>query len=460
MNDIKIDKSFPMGQSDGLVRGYKIKSFDNVYRSNRQSKVKYWFAGIMLFFAVILFLPWTQNIKAKGTITTLFQEQRPQNVNSPIPGKIVKWWVKEGDFVKKGDTILQISEIKEDYLDPNLVGRTQQQVEAKKGTINYYQGKITTVDAQIEALNNAKKLKIEQLNNKLRQLDNKLTGERAELQAVNNEFDLAKDQYTRQQKMFDEGLVSQTQLQQRNLSYQNALAKKIMVENKLAQTQQEVTNVKIEQNGVEQEYTEKISKAEGDRFQSLSQIATGQGDVAKLENQVSNYTIRNGMYIILAPQDGQVTQAGKSGIGEILKEGERIVVIVPTRVNYAVEMYVRPVDLPLINIGQKVRFTFDGFPAIIFSGWPDNSYGTFGGKIVAFENNISPNGLFRVIVTEDSSDKKWPEQIKIGSGALGIALLKDVPIWYELWRNINGFPPDYYTLKQSATKTDDMAKNK
>lgn len=460
MKEIKIDKNFPIGRSDGSVRGYKIKSFDNVYRSNRQSKVKYWFAGIMLFFAVILFLPWTQNIKAKGTITTLFQEQRPQNVNSPIPGKIMKWWVKEGDFVKKGDTILQISEIKEDYLDPNLVGRTQQQVEAKKGTINYYQGKITTVDAQIEALNNAKKLKIEQLNNKLRQLDNKLIGERAELQAVNNEFDLAKDQYTRQQKMFDEGLVSQTQLQQRNLSYQNALAKKIMVENKLAQTQQEVTNVKIEQNGVEQEYTEKISKAEGERFQSLSQIATGQGDVAKLENQVSNYTIRNGMYIILAPQDGQITQAGKSGIGEILKEGERIVVIVPTRVNYAVEMFVRPVDLPLINIGQKVRFTFDGFPAIIFSGWPNNSYGTFGGKIVAFENNISPNGLFRVMVAEDASDKKWPEQIKIGSGALGIALLKDVPIWYELWRNINGFPPDYYTLKESASKTDDKAKNK
>jgi RsmE family RNA methyltransferase len=27
---------------------------------------------------------------------------------------------------------------------------------------------------------------------------------------------------------------------------------------------------------------------------------------------------------------------------------------------------------------------------------------------------------------------------------LGISLLKNVPIWYELWRNINGFPPDYY----------------
>ena len=374
------------------------------------------------------------------------------DINSPIPGKIVKWWVKEGDFVKKGDTILKISEIKEDYLDPNLVGRTQQQVDAKKGTITYYEGKIATVGTQIEALNKAKKLKIEQLNNKIRQLDNKLIGERAELSAATNELSLAKDQNERQQKMFDEGLVSQTQLQQRNLAFQNAAAKKVMVENKLAQTLQEVTNVRIEQNSVEQEYTEKVSKAEGERFQSMSQVATGQGDVAKLENQVINYTIRNGMYIILAPQDGQIVQAKKSGIGEIIKDGERITVIVPTRVNYAVEMFVRPVDLPLINVGQKVRFLFDGFPAIIFSGWPQTSYGTFGGQIVAFENNISANGLFRVLVAEDITDRKWPSQIKIGSGASGISLLKDVPIWYELWRNINGFPPDYYNLKEPTSK--------
>jgi hypothetical protein len=156
------------------------------------------------------------------------------------------------------------------------------------------------------------------------------------------------------------------------------------------------------------------------------------------------------MYILLAPQDGQIVQARKAGIGEILKEAEHIATIVPDRVNYAVEMYVRPVDLPLISIGQNVRFLFDGFPAIIFSGWPENSYGTFSGKIVAYENTISDNGLFRVLVAEDSTYRKWPEQIKIGSGAQGIALLKDVPIWYELWRNINGFPPDYYTLKQPA----------
>lgn len=430
---------------------YKIplKAYHKIYRSGRKSKVRYWFWGLVIFLMSTMFLPWTQNIKSKGVVTTLMQEQRLQKINSPIPGKIVRWWVKEGDFVKKGDTILQLAEIKEEYLDPQLVDRTKQQLDAKKSTINYYQGKVSTTASQIAALENAKRIKINLLQNKLNQLNYKLNGEQAELAAIENELLLAKDQFERQQKMFDEGLVSQTQLQQRNQVYQNAWSKKIGIENKLSQTKQEMGNISLEQNSTLQDYAEKISKVESDRFQSLSQITTTEADVAKLQNQVTNYIIRNGMYLMLAPQDGQIVQAGKSGIGEILKDGETIASIVPERLNYAVEMFIRPVDLPLINIGQKVQFMFDGYPAIVFSGWPQNSYGTFSGKIVAIENSISQNGSFRVLVAEDSTVKKWPAQLKIGSGAQGITLLKDVPIWYELWRNINGFPPEYYHLNES-----------
>jgi multidrug efflux pump subunit AcrA (membrane-fusion protein) len=427
-------------------------AWDNIYRAHKKSNIKNWFIGIFISLFIILLLPWTQNIQSKGKITTLWQEQRPQEINSPIAGKITKWWVKEGDFVKKGDTILQISEIKAEYLDPNLIGRTQEQIMAKKNSIQFYESKVSATEQQIGALSNAKKFKIEQLRNKWRQIENKLEGERAELLAVQNELSLAKDQYERQEKMFKEGLVSKTQLQQRSVSYQNSLAKKISIENKLNQTQQDFTNAKIELNSIEQEYAEKMNKAESDKFQSLSIIETSKGDVSKLENQVSSYIIRNGMYILLAPQDGQIVQAKKAGIGEIIKEAENIATIVPNVANYAVEMYVRPVDLPLINIGQKVRFQFDGFPAIVFSGWPNTSYGTFGGEIRAVESNISDNGYFRILVTEDVKDKKWPKELRIGSGAQGIALLNDVPIWYELWRNINGFPPDFYKIVKNEKK--------
>jgi hypothetical protein len=102
-------------------------------------------------------------------------------------------------------------------------------------------------------------------------------------------------------------------------------------------------------------------------------------------------------------------------------------------------------DLPLVSINQKVVFVFDGFPTIVFSGWPNASYGTFTGKVIAVENSVSANGKFRVLVTEDTNaQKKWPRELKIGTGAGGVVLLKNVPVWYELWRNVNGFPPDFY----------------
>ena len=280
----------------------------------------------------------------------------------------------------------------------------------------------------------------------------KLQSDSMDLMAANNDFRIADIQFKRQKALYDSGLVSLTQLEQRNQAYQNAMAKRVSAENKLAAARQDLTIARIEMNSVEQEYTEKISKAQGDQFQSLSQIATGQSDIAKLQNQYTNYSIRSGLYYITAPQSGQVTKAKKAGIGEIVKEGEMLAEIVPDKMQYAVELFISPVDLPLISRGQKVNFLFDGFPAIVFSGWPGASSGTFAGKIMAVENAVSANGKFRVLVAENPHEKPWPHQLKVGAGANGIALLKTVPVWYELWRNINGFPPDYYTPANDTKK--------
>lgn len=427
----------------------KFNAFDHIYQEGKSTAIKPWLIALLLISLGLIFLPWTQNIRSKGHVTSLYQEQKPQKIYSPIAGKISQWWVKEGDTVQAGDTLAKITEIKGEYLDPNLIARTQEQLQAKKESMRYYEQKVTATDAQMDNLRNAKTYKQEQLRNKVKQLQQKLAGENAELVASQNDYNLAKDQFERNQKMFREGLISQTQFQQRNVSMQNALAKKTVAENKVNQTQQEIANTQIELKGVDQEYSEKINKAESDRFQSLSQVESNRGDVAKLENQVTNYTIRNGMYYIIAPQAGQIIQAQKSGIGEIIKEGEDLLTIVPDNNHVAVEIFVRPVDLPLVAAGQAVRLIFDGYPAIIFAGgWPDQSYGTFAGKVLTVENTINEAGLFRVIVIEDPRIKKWPKRLRIGAGAQGIALLNDVPLWYELWRNINGFPADYYTAKK------------
>jgi len=429
----------------------EFKSYSLIYRHDKKSNAKTWFIICAGIFIVFLFLPWTQNIRARGNVTTLYQEQRPQKINTIIGGRIMKWYIKEGDFVKAGDTLVQLTEVKTDYLDPNLLDRTREQLAGKQMAIEYYKNKVDVTGRQIEAIHTGLQLKLNQLQNKLKQLELKVQADSAEAIAALNDFNIASVQLNRQKAMYDSGLVSLTQLEQRNQQYQNALAKKISAENKLANSRQDLTITRIEMNALQQENIEKITKAQGEQFQSLTQIASGQADIAKLENQYASYTIRNNMYYVLATQSGQVVKAQKAGIGEYVSDGEMIAEIVPDKIQYAVELFVRPLDLPLLNPGQKVRFLFDGFPAIVFSGWPKASSGTFGGEIVAIESNVSINGQFRVLVIEDPNDKPWPAELKIGTGAQAIALLKDVPVWYELWRNINGFPPDYYKPKTEQT---------
>jgi len=383
------------------------KAYALIYNYNKKSRVKLWFYICLGIFIIFLFLPWTQNVRATGAVTTLYQDQRPQQVNTLIGGRIMKWFIKEGDFVKAGDTLVQLSEVKVDYLDPALLQRTQEQLSGKQLSVAYYKNKVGVADNQIKAINSGLQLKLNQLANKLNQLQLKLQADSAELVAASNDLKIATVQYNRQKNMYDSGLVSLTQLEVRNQQFQNALAKKISAENKMANSKQDLAITRIEMSAQQQENIEKVAKAQGEQFQSLTQIASGQADIAKLENQYASYSIRNGMYTIVATQSGQIVKAQKAGIGEFVKEGDMITEIVPDKMRYAVEIFVRPLDLPLLKTGQKIRFMFDGFPAIVFSGWPKASSGTFGGEIVAIESNVSLNGKFRVLVKEDPVDKPW-----------------------------------------------------
>ena len=399
---------------------------------------------VSIFGVIILFLPWTQNISGSGAVTTLKPNQRPQTIQSAIAGRIEKWYVKEGDFVKKGDTILFISEIKEDYFDPNLVQNTKNQVDAKKMAVQSYGGKVTSLSAQIAAIDNEKNLKMEQALNKIRQGVLKVKSDSMDLEAVKTQIKIANTQFNRSVILNKEGLKPLTDVEEKRLKLQEVEAKIITQENKLLASKNELINAKVEVNRIGAEYAEKNSKARSDQFTALSSQYDTEAQVTKLENQYVNYQIRNGMYYIKAPQDGYVNRALQSGLGETIKEGTQIVSIMPSKYDIAVETFVAPTDLPLVHKGEKVRIWFDGWPTVVFSGWPNLSYGTFGGKIVAVENFISTNGKFRVLIAPDRNEDAWPKQISIGSGAQTLALLENVPIWFELWRKLNGFPPNYY----------------
>jgi multidrug efflux pump subunit AcrA (membrane-fusion protein) len=429
-----------------------LQSPEQIYRISKKSNLPRWVWGFLGMVFLSGFLPWTQNIRSKGYITTINQQDRPQEINAIVPGKVEAWFVKEGDYVKKGDIILKLGEVKIEYFDPLLMQRTQEQIAAKNQSKTSYELKANTADNQLLALEKGRLYKLQSIDNKIGQQALKITADSMELIAATNALLAYQRQFVAAKVMLDSGAISLIEYEKRRITLQDSKAKQISFENKLAQNKQELLNLRIEKNGITQDYLDKAAKAEGEKYGSVSSAMNSSAEVYKLENQLANYDVRQKLFLVRATQDGQVIKAKKAGIGEMIKEGEMIAEIVPSQGKRAVECYIEPLDLPLIKVGQNVRFVFDGFPAILFSGWPKGSFGTFGGKVTAIESAASPDGKFRILVSEDSTQNPWPKALKIGGGANGIALLKNVNVYYELWRNINGFPPDFYSSNKNTLK--------
>lgn len=412
-------------------------------------KVLYMLSAILF---IVMFFPWTQNIRSNGHVIALKPDQRPQTIHSVIAGRIEKWYVQEGQYVKKGDTIIYISEIKDEYFDPQLLDRTQDQIEFQEVGVKSYDDKISALKSQLDALIKTSQLKQEQARNKYKQAVLKVSSDSIKFQAAEIKFKTAEEQYNRTKSLYDQGLKSLTDLENRNLTMQNAMAEVISAENQLLTTQNELINAEVELFTVRANYDYEIYKVESEINSALYNKMDASAKVTKSENQYENYKIRQQYYYVTAPQNGYITKAMQAGLGEIIKEGTPLVSIMPAKYDLAIEMYVRPMDLPLVERGQKVRIQFDGWPAIVFSGWPNSSYGTYGGIVYAVDNFASENGDYRVLVVPDPNDIPWPSGIRVGSGAMSMMLLKDVPIWYEIWRKINGFPPDYYKKTSDAKK--------
>lgn len=412
----------------------KFKSFDLTFSSRFIRMFTRWLYAFVLVSLLIMFMPWTQNVQGAGQVTAFRPEQRPQTLQNPIPGRIAQWYVVEGDTVNKGDTLVHIAEIKDEYFDPEIILRITEEIDAKEDAAIAYGQKADAQEQQITALR-------QNLEYRLRQATLQVAIDSAGMEAARLEFSISERQFARVDTLFREGLKSRVDWEIRRQRMQEAQARSVLAQNRYL-------NAITELNALEADYRERISKAESELYSAISQRNATLADLAKLRNKLSNVNVRRGFYYITAPQRGMVTRTLKTGIGENIKEGEPIAEIMPLQYQIAAEIFIRPVDLPLVKIGSRGRLIFDGWPAIVFSGWPNTSFGTFAARIAAIDNNVDPKtGRYRILLTPDPNDEPWPEQLRFGSGTEGILLLNDVPVWYELWRQLNGFPPEYYAGK-------------
>lgn len=311
--------------------------------------------GSSLAIAFLAFTPWVQTASGAGVVTALNPNDRVQDINALVAGRIAEWSVRDGSAVSEGDPILRLVDN-----DPMLIDR----LKAER--------------AQIEA---------------------KLAASRSALAIANIDF-------TRTESLFKDGLAARRDV--------------------------ELARIKVE------DFNAKAAEA-----------------AAEL-NRIDVSLSRQSAQIVRAPRDGVILRVNSGDAATFVSAGDVVATFAPKGAKRAVELFIDGRDVSLIEQGAPVRLEFEGWPAVQFSGWPSVAVGIFSGVVVAIDPSASSNGRFRILVTEDPAKDPWPDEryIRFGAAVRGWVLLETVPVGYELWRQLNNFPPEF---PQRAAATSEAA---
>jgi multidrug resistance efflux pump len=310
---------------------------------------------LIAFLSALVFLiyaPWVQTATGRGAVNTLNPNERKQDINALVPGRIEQWYVRDGSAVKQGDPIVRIADI-----DPQLIDRLQAERE------------------QIAA----------------------------QLQAAQSALATAKLDEARARELFQAGLAARRDYEQAQI---------------------------------------RINEREG-------QVAAATAAL----NRADVGLARQSVQIVRAPRDGFIQSLNAGDAATYIKAGDVLATFVPKSAERVVEIFIDGRDVALVQRGDKARIQFEGWPAVQFSGWPSVAVGTFGGVVVAIDQSAQINGRFRVLIAEDKSDPNpWPEErfVRFGAKAQAWVQLDTVPVGYEIWRQLNNFPPELPTAETTS----------
>lgn len=415
----------------------------------RPPRIVLWLSIVVLVFFMIvawglMVVPWRQTVFGTGKVSVFNPMDRPQPVDAQVKGRLVKLSVVEGQMVKKGDLIAVLEDRDTKYLDPERIQRIRQQIVALREKQAATQDELVALRGQREALRDAVAAAVPSAEAKAVQAAQKTDVLKQQIRLAEQDILTAKLQKDRTEQLFADGLKSERELEL-------AVQKLVETETKLQKLEGdiEVAGTEIE---IAQFERGKIAAELAEKQQKIAEnIAKGQGTLAeteekirKLQGEEAAFEIRDQLQRVYAPMDGMVTNLKKVGPGHMIKEGDTLANLVPPHQALGVELYVRGLDSPLVEVGRPVRLLFEGFPAVPFAGWPWAAVGTFGGTITVVDPMVSEEEKdgFRVWVMPDPAQPAWPsdDRLRIGSKASGFIMLDDVPLYYEVWRQLNAFP--------------------
>lgn len=389
---------------------------------------------MLLLLAGLAWLPWQQYVAGTGRVIAFAPNERRQPVQAPIDGRVALWHVVEGERVRQGQVLVDLADN-----DPELMMRLEAELEAANAMLADMIANAASLDARVQSLTDRGEAAVQSAEASFRASEQSVRAAEQEVEAAEAALTTAQLQYDRVLGLHGQGLVStrelelaeldrvraETTLQGRRASLQNAR------EDRLSREANVQTTRSSQQSDVESALASWQS--------ALAGVQSQQRSILQLQSRMARQQTQQ----VVAPIDGVVFRVEALQGGGQVKAGDVLLTLIPDTRDRAVELRVDGNDIPLLQVGSHVRLQFEGWPAVQFVGWPAVAVGTFGGRVAVIDTADDGYGDFRVLVVPDEASDPWPDPryLRQGVRANSWFMLETVPLYFELWRRFNGFPP-------------------
>lgn len=381
---------------------------------------------LVLYVLVILVLPWQQFVQGEGRVVAFDPLERPLVLEAPLSGRLLASNVVEGQAVQAGDVLFRMTDN-----DPDLMANLEAQLSAAEVQLDAASEKLGQLRGQLERARAA--------------MPEAVAAAEEELTAARVAARTAELQYDRIQGLYANplgGLASERELEVARLERDRSAAA-------LRQAEAQRRRVELDTAGELDKLGAELTQARGDSAAKAQSLAALRSRLAQTRT-----------LMVSAPRDGVIYRVDATE-GTFLSAGGPLATIVPETDRRVVEIWLDGNDVPLVHArevgpdgevireGSPVRLQFEGWPAVQFIGWPSVARGTFGGEVILIDPTDDGTGRFRVVVAprpdllDDGETVDWPgaRWLRQGVQTRGWILLQRVPLWYEIWRQLNGFPP-------------------
>lgn len=391
-------------------------------------------AALVVVTAVLALVPWQQSAPGAGRVVAYAPEERRQNVEAPIEGRVLRWYVREGSVVKQGDPIVELTDN-----DPDILVRIRAERDAVASRLDAARARARSVEGRIDALEDSRRSAISAAEQRAIMATQRVAAAEQALALADATLRTAALNLERQKALAESGLASKRQLEIVELDETRARTDVERAKVSLSAARSEAQALASDRQKVAGDASASINDARAAQAAAEAEVASASAELARMEVRL----VRQSAMSVVAPRDGTVLRIVANGSsGEIVKAGDVLAVLVPETSDRAVELWIAGNDMPLVREGSRVRVQFEGWPAVQFSGWPSVAVGTFGGQVAVIDTMDDGAGKFRLLVVPEEGDA-WPAAIYLRQGvrAQGWVQLGRVKLGYELWRQWNGFPP-------------------